>query len=54
MFHLVSFWWFRKTQVIPELDVDYNVGGILDIVVFFDLVVFLGGYLFLVGDLFRV
>ena len=25
MSHLVSYKWIRKTQVIPELDVDYNV-----------------------------
>ena len=27
MFHLVSYKWIRKTQVIPELGVDYNVWG---------------------------
>jgi hypothetical protein len=29
MSHLVSYKWIRKTQVIPELGVDYNVWGIL-------------------------
>ena len=29
MFHLVSDKWFRKTQVIPEYVVFYNVWGIL-------------------------
>jgi len=32
---------FRRTQYIPELDVDYNVRGIYDIVVIFDLGVYL-------------
>ena len=27
MFHLVSYKWIRRTQVIPELGVDYNVCG---------------------------
>ena len=27
MSHLVSYKWIRKTQVIPELGVDYNVWG---------------------------
>jgi hypothetical protein len=27
VFHLVSYWWFRKTQYIPELGVDYNNRG---------------------------
>ena len=29
MFHLVPYKWIRKTQVIPELGVDYNVCGVL-------------------------
>ena len=30
MSHLVSFWWFRRTQCIPELGVDYkNVENLL-------------------------
>ena len=29
MSHLVSYKWIRKTQVIPELGVDYNVCGVL-------------------------
>ena len=27
MSHLGSYKWFRRTQYIPELDVDYNVWG---------------------------
>jgi len=34
------FWWFRRTQYIPELGLNYNV------CVDFDLVVFFGGCLF--------
>jgi|ETNmetMinimDraft_9_1059917.scaffolds.fasta_scaffold14708_3 hypothetical protein len=29
MSHLGSYWWIRKTQVIPEYVVFYNVCGIL-------------------------
>jgi len=28
MFHLVSFWWIRKTQVIPELGGVYKKVGV--------------------------
>ena len=29
IFHLVPYKWFRRTQYIPELGVDYNVWGSL-------------------------
>jgi hypothetical protein len=29
VFHLVSYKWFRRTQFLPILDVNYNVWGIL-------------------------
>ena len=29
MSHLGSYWWIRKTQVIPELGLNYNVRGVL-------------------------
>ena len=29
MSHLGSYKWIRKTQVIPEFGVDYNVRGVL-------------------------
>ena len=37
---MVSYKWIRKTQVIPEFGVDYNVWGFYDNVVFFDFEVF--------------
>ena len=36
-----SYKWFRKTQVIPQLGVDYNVWGIYNVWGDFDLGVYL-------------
>ena len=46
MSHKVSYKWIRKTQVIPELGLDYNVWGVFDFEVFLGGVCFRGGYCF--------
>ena len=38
VFQLVSYLWFRRTQNITELGLDYKEVGIYDIVVFFDVI----------------